>query len=785
MSFKIKEIKGLLKNLETLADQTVVHRKKFEFTMVQLRKFVQEYEQFKNVPMGSNEQINVLFQELISIINQNVLQTWTVPTIENSPDYVLDQLQSLFVRFRTVTEPLSICLAECFEPDSEEWIHYNILDLRAISASFNSYLKSSSVSEQIRPKIQAQIDCINSILSKSSPNDYAMRTFSPIPVHYQSWRVEYSDFEEIKEIGKGVSAHVFKGIQKSTGIQVAIKKFHFSKLNSSRFQSYQREVAVLATVQHPSLLKLIGATDSSPFCIITEWMNGGSLYHALKTPGYMSSTERTIAAYDIARGMQFLHSRKIVHRDMKSLNVLLDDNKKVRICDFGFSRFANENTLMTSNIGTPHWMAPELLIKGTQYSSKIDVYAFGIVLWELATCETPYNGCDSSYIVNSVIHNDMRPPLPTNLNPDMKNMITQCWDRKPDVRPSFEDIVKQFKISQLQFNGAKWEEVKVYIDQTATEGEIQINSVDSIIQSLENAAIPLSIAVNELKVFGIPHDLIDRAWDMIVSINTSTFSIEDFNQMSILVSMFISTSKLSEAALYLRNLPISSISSELMLQIIKEIPTGSSETDRNLVIAACKNNAADLCALYAHDHIDIALALEVISHKGADVQLKAAVIDRCVQSLSSTNNTLVLSAAKCILTLGESRRIPLSQIIKFIEMDDPQKKEIAYSACVSLLQAKVSLPERIIMNAIKDFSCSIMAPYVVIASCSELSTSSVVLQIIDSSTVSSHFLSTLIQASYFEENHIKIREIVSTINRDDVKHLEEQFNFLLKILYKQ
>jgi serine/threonine protein kinase len=107
-------------------------------------------------------------------------------------------------------------------------------------------------------------------------------------------------------------------------------------------------VSQLATAKHPAVLKLIGATDTSAFVIITEWMPNSSLFMISAIPtGWMRPGGRVIAAFDIACRMQFLHSCHIVHRDLKSSNVLLDARYRIRICDFGFSRFASEDNPKT------------------------------------------------------------------------------------------------------------------------------------------------------------------------------------------------------------------------------------------------------------------------------------------------------------------------------------------------------------------------------------------------------------------------------------------------------
>jgi serine/threonine protein kinase len=565
-------------------------------------------------------------------------------------------------------------------------MQYHVLDLRAIHASFTQYLKLKGLDPQLSNRIETRLRSIDGALPEASDQG-PVRVFSPIPVHYQSWRVNYSDFDELKIIGQGISATVYYGRDRRNGQEVAIKKFKFQKLNGSKLQSFQREVAALATAAHPALLKLIGATDTPPFCIITEWMPNSSLYHDLHQNHRLDATGRTIAAYDIARGMQFLHLCQIVHRDMKSLNVLLDANNRIRICDFGFSRHAAEDSQMFQNIGTPHWMAPELLSKKAAYTSKIDVYAYGIVLWELATAQTPYAGLEAAAIIAHVAMEDLRPTLPTEINPGMRDLISQCWDRNPDVRPTFEEIVRRIASTEAMFNGCNSAELLEYIRASATQGEQLARSVESLIASVANGETPLEEAVAQLCKTGVPPDLHDSCWTSIAP-HADRFAPAVLAKFA---SLFINSSKNFEATSLLRSLPRRSIPPDVMSQFVVELPTGSPETDSNIVIAACRNGCANLCAVYTISHEHLTLALNVVARTGVEVDLRAAVGDRCIQAFGGTDAELALAALRCLLAIGDFKRIPISSLRAFVASENPPLRACACAA-VAILALHGALP---------------------------------------------------------------------------------------------
>jgi len=147
----------------------------------------------------------------------------------------------------------------------------------------------------------------------------------------------------------------------------------------------------MEALRHPNIVMFLGACTKPPnFAIVLEYCSGGTLWSLLQQKSIeLSWEDRRQLALDTAKGMNYLHDRPtpILHRDLKSLNLLLDESKRVKLADFGWTK--GLQNYMTGKIGTYQWMAPEV-ISAFQYTEKADIYSFGIILWEIASREAPY-----------------------------------------------------------------------------------------------------------------------------------------------------------------------------------------------------------------------------------------------------------------------------------------------------------------------------------------------------------------------------------------------------------
>jgi serine/threonine-protein kinase CTR1 len=257
--------------------------------------------------------------------------------------------------------------------------------------------------------------------------------------------IPWSDLDLKEKIGAGSFGTVH--LAEWNGMDVAVKILMEQDLHAERFREFLSEVSIMKRLRHPNIVLLLGAVTHPPhLSIVTEYLSRGSLYKLLQTPNaavVLDETRRLHMAYDVAQGMNYLHQLKppIVHRDLKSPNLLVDDLYTVKVCDFGLSR-SKANTFLSSKTaaGTPEWMAPEVL-RNEQSNEKSDVFSFGVILWELATLEKPWKSYYTSQVVAAVGFMGKRLLIPSHVNPQLANLIEACWADDPNIRPSFSVIM--------------------------------------------------------------------------------------------------------------------------------------------------------------------------------------------------------------------------------------------------------------------------------------------------------------------------------------------------------
>ncbi|KAL3326688.1 hypothetical protein AABB24_037398 [Solanum stoloniferum] len=235
------------------------------------------------------------------------------------------------------------------------------------------------------------------------------------------------------------------------GSDVAVKILMEQDFHAEQYKEFLQEVAIMKRLRHPNIVLFMGAVTEPPnLSIVTEYLSRGSLYRLLHKPGareVLDERRRLCMAYDVAKGMNYLHKRKppVVHRDLKSPNLLVDKKYTVKVCDFGLSRL-KANTFLSSKsaAGTPEWMAPEVL-RDEPSNEKSDIYSFGVILWELATLQQPWSNLNPPQVVAAVGFKGMRLEIPRDLNHPVTTIIEACWVNEPWKRPSFSTIMDMLR----------------------------------------------------------------------------------------------------------------------------------------------------------------------------------------------------------------------------------------------------------------------------------------------------------------------------------------------------
>ncbi|CAM0956990.1 unnamed protein product [Alopecurus aequalis] len=236
------------------------------------------------------------------------------------------------------------------------------------------------------------------------------------------------------------------------GTEVAVKKFLDQEFYGDALDEFRCEVRIMRRLRHPNIVLFMGAVTRPPhLSIVSEYLPRGSLYKIIHRPNCQIDEKRRIKmALDVARGMNCLHTSvpTIVHRDLKSPNLLVDDNWTVKVCDFGLSRLKHSTFLSSkSTAGTPEWMAPEVL-QNEQSNEKCDIYSFGVILWELATLRKPWHGMNQMQVVGAVGFQDQRLDIPKEVDPIVASIIHDCWQKDPNLRPSFIQLTSYLKTLQ-------------------------------------------------------------------------------------------------------------------------------------------------------------------------------------------------------------------------------------------------------------------------------------------------------------------------------------------------
>ncbi|XP_062502538.1 probable serine/threonine-protein kinase drkC [Corticium candelabrum] len=311
------------------------------------------------------------------------------------------------------------------------------------------------------------------MLKRKTLNERALRR--EVVALTDVWQIDENEMTSQEMIGCGASGSVYKALYRD--ITVAVKKMVAVGFPKS-IEDFETEIMFMRTVRHKNIVLFIGAGKSQPGDVpflVMEYMERGSLRNVLYDVSIDINHERK-NAMDSARGMHFLHTLEPprIHRDLKSDNLLVSKHWIVKVADFGLGRavtndlrrndrqkierqsssdpghipliplLSKRGNLSFAGVGTARWRAPELTLRRA-YHTAVDVYSYGIVLWETWTRQLPFDQYNFDYEVTDAVIDKERPEIPRDCSQPLAMIMKKCWSSEPSNRPTFGQVILQLQ----------------------------------------------------------------------------------------------------------------------------------------------------------------------------------------------------------------------------------------------------------------------------------------------------------------------------------------------------
>uniref|UniRef100_A0A1A9WW37 MAP/microtubule affinity-regulating kinase 3 n=1 Tax=Glossina brevipalpis TaxID=37001 RepID=A0A1A9WW37_9MUSC len=299
----------------------------------------------------------------------------------------------------------------------------------------------------------------NNYKSKSKKGSPNMALRSSAPMRWRATEEHIGKYKLIKTIGKGNFAKVKLAKHLPTGKEVAIKIIDKTQLNPGSLQKLFREVRIMKMLDHPNIVKLFQVIETEKtLYLVMEYASGGEVFDYLVLHGRMKEKEARVKFRQIVSAVQYCHQKRIIHRDLKAENLLLDSELNIKIADFGFSNEFTPGSKLDTFCGSPPYAAPELF-QGKKYDGpEVDVWSLGVILYTLVSGSLPFDGSTLRELRERVLRGKYR--IPFYMSTDCENLLRKFLVLNPAKRASLETIMSDKWMNM----GFEDDELKPYME---------------------------------------------------------------------------------------------------------------------------------------------------------------------------------------------------------------------------------------------------------------------------------------------------------------------------------
>ena len=254
-------------------------------------------------------------------------------------------------------------------------------------------------------------------------------------------------------LGQGACGKVFKGFNLENGQLVAIKQVSMAFVKEDRKGQIKSEINLLKKLENPRIVKYIECIQSDDHLnIVLEYVENGSLDGLIKKVGQINEKLTAIYIHQVLQGLVYLHSKGVIHRDIKGGNILTTKDGEVKLADFSVSIMLNQEQLsqnkMMSFAGTPYWSSPEVIEEKSKVTSACDIWSLGCTVIELLTGKPPYFDLNMYAAMIKIVKEEM--PVPATFSPQLQNFLKLCFERDPATRVGASTLLGHEWLSHVQ-----------------------------------------------------------------------------------------------------------------------------------------------------------------------------------------------------------------------------------------------------------------------------------------------------------------------------------------------